>query len=311
MKKRDSFNYYDTSEDIIFDNESMYYYDDVPDPNRRFDGTMEFTAVRGHNLDRNARPLGEETMLFNAPNRPGFQSHSGLRPASPNSARLDSHTVSTQSPYSYSNHHANPAAPNPNYYYGPPLGYQMPPGPRPAAAPQYPPMPDASGLNSPANGKAAYVGSEAPAAAPYGGSYPDAPSGPDLVPPPANFGVPTGPNPYNTKHTQELIQQTVRKQNEINHASYQKHIQNEEKTRQLEKQVAELQKLLTNATHNFTKVVTTLTNSLTTTQEILRQRQTETLSFKNEDPDDESSVTKKSLPQPNGASSTSNNKSSK
>lgn len=70
MKKRDSFNYYDTDEENIFDNESMYYYDDVRDPNNRrrpYNGTMEFTAVRGHNLDRNTRPLGNETMLIGVP----------------------------------------------------------------------------------------------------------------------------------------------------------------------------------------------------------------------------------------------------
>ena len=421
MKKRDSFNYYDTSEEIIYDNESMYYYDDIREPEKKFNGTMEFTAVRGHNLDYNVRPLGNETMLIGVPaqtNQGNTNTNSFVTyqnppqvvavPQQPHPAQLAPYEqylqksnyvyptnyndfptppvppqqviiqpvavpqqVATQNinpaemaynPYAanqnatgthqYNNNHQNPKNKQYRQFNNPkknkknfhnagssvtsydnlveseqPMFYEnyeeqyrtsgnfnatpyqvQPQKPVEPVIP-VPPVIKQPELVQPSQPQ---VQQQAPAAPvnpapapvaqqPASQSQPVAnPSKSVAIIPVSNKPVPVqqptqqiivkkevvnphGPNPFNSQETQELIQETVKKQNEINKASYQKHVQNEQKTKQLERKVNELQQMLTNVTTNFGKAVSTLSNSLNNTQEMLRTRQTQTLAFRNDD----------------------------
>lgn len=353
MKKRDSFNYYDTSEEIIYDNESLYYYDDVKGAEQKFNGTMEFTAVKGHNLDYNIRPLGNDTMLIGVPAQHQYQTNANNFIGNyQNQIPVQPHiqTQIVQTPV----HNPTVLAPyeqylqSNNYVY--PTNYNDFPNPVPhiqtqSIAPNNPYEEKVQHFNTtsynnnhqPNKSKQQYqkyngnknkrnYGFDASTMASYDNlndsesmfyeNYESQLSHNSsqnqqvnnlnaqhqvkhtnnqekaMLPTTAVISqspvvekkvLPEGPNPYNSRETQELIQQTVQKQNEINKASYQKHVQSEQKTRQLEKKVNELQQMLTNVTTNFGKAVSTLSSSLNNTQEMLKTRQTQTLSFKNDD----------------------------
>ena len=357
MKKRDSFNYYDTSEEIIYDNESLYYYDDVKGGEQKFNGTMEFTAVKGHNLDYNIRPLGNDTMLIGVPAQSQYQTNTNnfignYQSQVPMQPQPHIQTQIVQTPV----HNPSVLAPyeqylqSSNYVY--PTNYNDFPKPVPPVQTQTVvannPYEEkiqhfnATSYNNnyqPNKGKHQYQGNKnkknnrfnGPTMASYDNlndsesmfyenyesqlnhqatqqvnnfidqqQYPAQPKHlnnnqqQNMTPttavvsaqPPVIIEkevLPDGPNPYNSRETQELIQQTVQKQNEINKASYQKHVQSEQKTRQLERKVNELQQMLTNVTTNFGKAVSTLSSSLNNTQEMLKTRQTQTLAFRNDD----------------------------
>ena len=342
MKKRDSFNYYDTDEENIFDNESMYYYDDVRDPNNRrrpYNGTMEFTAVRGHNLDRNTRPLGNETMLIGVP--PQYQYSNTRLNSFPTAAipvvQQPLNVVNPQVPNAYYPLEQQPyafnATPTPvNPYWNqamtPVVGLNPATQPAPYLQQQYtnqfvpqPVAPVDFNQTMTLNPQQQGFYNQQPVYNPnpnfayqpvsnatnqFTGTFPVPTQQPPVANPPVpqqqpatttsaqapsspqpqvviHREEPQGLNPYNSRQTQELINQTVKKQNEINKASYQKQVENEQKTKQLEQQVQGLQQILTNVTNNFGKKVSKLSDNLVNVQEMMRNRQTQTFSFKNED----------------------------
>lgn len=68
-RRRDTFDYYDTREDDVYDNDCVHCcarhnLSNNHNYHSNHNGTVEFTAVRGHNVDVNSRPLGDQTMVF-------------------------------------------------------------------------------------------------------------------------------------------------------------------------------------------------------------------------------------------------------
>lgn len=286
MKRRDTFDYYDPRQDDVYGNENMYYYDDVRDPReqQKFNGTMEFTSVKGHGLDINSRPWGEETMIFGRPqlehsypsmnansmNNPYFQNQNPYNTQQINVSSL--HQQYPQKPFNTQQINANL---NPQSQYG---QFQQP---------------NIGSTQQLSFGNNSYIT--------------------PLHQNPYEIGVvnssntattePAGPNPFNTKETQELIKTSLQKQSEINRASFEKQMETSQRTEELQKQVDELTQTLANVTNNFGKAMSNLSNNLKTTQDLLKS-QTQTLSFKNEYPDERINVvsTKKQQSNPNDES---------
>lgn len=309
-RRRDSFDYYD---DIYDESYSENDYDIEAKRRKNInyeqDGTVEFTAIKGHGLDINSRPLGNQTMVIDKPhvfpspynsgehhyqssNIP-FDNHlNAANPYNTQRINLDPYTQN-QNPYYYENpahnfNHTQQLNLNPNPLYG-----QPPYPPYNNLNPQYNPYLNSGPANKlPSNSKNEINEQDKKVEKKEKVVVikPDPQQHAKIESIEKNNNI----NTEKINQTQEIVKTNLDKQEEVNKKNKEQQEILANKTQVLQKQVEQLTTTLANVTNNFGKSISNLSNDLRNTQEVLKnQKLTSSFSFKNEFADDNIEIIKK------------------